>query len=101
MNWRNEEQYPDRTAAEAMIRVMGPAEDRSALLHDDGCRLLVQAIVRQAVEDHLHALWQSARFGPERLTETEVFFRSGYFRCLTGLNGEAVLRLIRKEADAE
>ena len=33
------------------------------------------------------------------LEETEAFFRSDYFRRLTGLSGEAVLRMIRKEME--
>ena len=98
MNWKNEEQYQDYTAAEAMFRVMGPVSDRSALLNDDGCRALVAAIVRQAVDDHIGALRSlPASRAAERIKETERFFRSEFFTRLTGLNGDTVLRLVRKE----
>ena len=33
----------------------------------------------------------------ERKEETERFFRSEFFTRLTGLNGDTVLRLVRKE----
>ena len=92
MNWKNEEQYPDFTAEEAMFRVMHPETEQARRLDDGGCLRLVEAIVRQAVEDHLNA---------KRTAETEAFFRSDYFRCLTGMNGETVIRLIRKEMSEE
>ena len=88
MIWKNGEQYADFTAGEAMFRVMGPVTDRSGSLDDGGCRLLVEAIIRQAVEDYARAEWAG---------EAEAFFRSEHFRVLTGLNGEAFLRLVWKE----
>ena len=102
MNWKNEEQYADYTAAEAMLRVMGPGSERADLLNDDGCRALVEAVVRQAVWDHMCALRRRhSRAAAERAGETERFFRSDYFTRLTGVNGEVILRLIRKEMKNE
>ena len=88
MNWKNEEQYPDYTAGEAMFSVMHPDTERAGMLDDEGCIRLAAAIIRQAMEDHLLA---------GRKAETEAFFRSGFFRRLTGMNGHTVLRLIREE----
>ena len=101
MNWKNEEQYPDQTAAEAMIRAMDTNRRNTDALDDEGCRLLMEAIVRQAVEDRLRALRRQDRAGLKRLRETESFFRSEYFRRLTGLDGRKILQLIRKEAEEE
>ena len=99
MNWKNEEQYADLTAAEAMLRVL---EDQSARLDDEGCRLLIEAIIRQAVEDHIDALRQlPASRAAGRVAETKRFFLSDYFRDLTGLDGKRILSLIRKEANGE
>ena len=65
---------------------------------DRGCRLLAQAIVRQAVLDHISALKRLPRASAaERLKETEAFFRSAYFRRLTGLSGARLIRLLRRE----
>ncbi len=100
MYWTNEEQYPDDTAAAAMIRVMTRSEDELDILDDDGCHLLINAVVRQAVEDHYHALRHLPDPGARRrLKETTAFFRSEYFFLLTGLNGRKILDLIRKEVD--
>lgn len=100
MYWYNEEQYPDDTARAAMIRVMVRSEDELDLLDDDGCHLLIQAVVRQAVEDHYHALLHLPDPDARRcLKETAAFFRSEYFYLLTGLDGRKILDLIRKEAD--
>ena len=103
MNWRNEEQYPDWTAAEAMSRVMVRRAGGPDDLDDDGCRSLVEAVVRLAVEDYARAL----RALPFRssaaalLKETAAFFRSEHFRRLTSLNGDALIRMIRKEVRKE
>ena len=102
MNWRNEEQYADYTAAEAMLRMLGPSAEESDRLDDEGCRLLIEAIVRQAVEDHVGALRDlPARRAACRLAETNRFFLSDYFRGLTGMDGKRILRLIRKEVNEE
>ena len=98
-SWRNAEYYPDHTAAEAIRRVMGRGRDISCGLNDENCCLLVQAIVRQAAEDYLSELKRaSGRTGDSAPSEAESFFRSAYFRRLTGLNGNVIIRLIRKEA---
>ena len=102
MNWKNGEQYEDYTAAEAMLRAMGTPDGRADRLDDGGCRLLVEAVVRQAVEDCLSALRRpSSCAARDRLRDTEGFFRSDYFRCLTGLDGNLILRMIRKEVNRE
>ncbi len=98
MNWNIEEQYPDNTAAQAMVRVL--VRDRDALdaLDDGGCVRLVGAIVRQAAEDYAAALrGLPDDIAARQLRETEAFFRSEYFRRLTSLNGDGILRRIRKE----
>lgn len=100
MIWYNEEQYPDTTAGEAMLRVMGHAPEVLEALDDDGCHLLIGAVIRRAVEDHYDALRQLLDPGAaRRARETAAFFRSEYFRLLTGLDGRKLLELIRKEAD--
>ena len=101
MNGRNEEQYPDFTAEAAMLRVMAGDPERTDVLDDEGCRLLIRAVVRQAVEDRFRALRHTGRVAERLREETEAFFRSAYFRRLTGMNGAEILRLIRKEADRE
>ena len=56
-------------------------------------------MVRQAADDHLRAARALPAPGAERtLRETTAFFRSDYFYRLTGIRGDAALRLIRKEA---
>ena len=100
MIWYNEEQYPDTTAAEAMLRVMGRGPDVPEALDDDGCHLLIGAVLRLAVEDHYNALRRLPDPGAvRRMKETAAFFSSEYFRLLTGLDGRKLLDLIRKEAE--
>ena len=88
MNWKNAEQYPDYTAGEAIFRIMRPVSERASLLDDEGCLLLMEAVIRQAVEDYGSARW---------MNEVESFFRSEYFRLMTGVKGDRFIRLIRKE----
>ena len=98
MNWKNEEQYPDYTAALAMLRTAARNPAESDAWDDECCWLLVEAIVRQAVEDHICALRRlPSPSAVKRLKDTETFFRSDYFRRLTNLSGEQILRLIREE----
>ena len=98
MLWKNEEQYSDYTAGEAMFRVLSRHPDDPGAGDDTGCRLLIAAVVRQAVEDHLRALRELPFRGAESaLEETTAFFMSDFFYRLTGLRGDAVLRLIRRE----
>ncbi len=88
MNWMNEEQYPDYTAEEAIFRIMCPVSERAALLDDKGCLLLIEAVIRQAVEDYGSAKW---------MNEVESFFRSEYFHLMTGVKGDRFILLMRKE----
>lgn len=99
MIWNNAEHYPDTTAAEAMIRVMYRSPEELDTLDDDGCHRLIGAVVRRAVEDHYNALKQLPDpAAARRAKETASFFRSEYFRLLTGLDGRKILELIRREA---
>ena len=100
MIWYNQEQYPDTTASEAILHVTGHGPEALEALDDDGSHQLIGAVIRLAVEDHYNALRQLPDPGAaRRAKETAAFFRSEYFRLLTGLDGRKLLELIRKEAD--
>ena len=73
-------------------------ERRRTELYDSGCSALIEAIVRRAAEDYLAALRQlPGRRAAARVRETSAFFRSDYFRRLTGTDGERMLQMIRRE----
>lgn len=73
-------------------------ERRRTELYDSGCIALIEAIVRHAAEDYLAALRQlPGRRAAARVRETSAFFRSDYFRRLTGTDGERMLQMIRRE----
>ena len=73
-------------------------ERRRTELYDSGCIALIEAIVRRAAEDYLAALRQlPGRRAAARVRETSAFFRSDYFRRLTGTDGERMLQMIRRE----
>lgn len=97
-DWVNLEQYPDPTAGEAMDRVLyGGADPLPA--DDAGIRRLAKAVTLQAARDYAAALRLPAekeKTARER-AELEAFFRSGFFRRLSGMNGEFVIRRIREE----
>ena len=100
MNWKNEEQYEDHTAARAMLRVMTRDPDELDALDDDGCLRLIIAVVRQAMEDHFLALRKLPDPAAVRLKkETEAFFRSEHCYLLTGIRGRKLLEMIGKEAE--
>ena len=102
MDYYNSEHYPDRTAAEAMQRVMSRREEDAFVLSEDGCLRLIEALVRRAVEDYLRACrCLPCRSALERIREIETFFLSERFRSLTGLDGGAILRMVRREAKKE
>ena len=101
MDWKNTEQYDDHTAAQAMLRVMAPPSREAEALDDEGCLLLVEALVRQAAEDYLLLMRRPGRYRhAERMQEIERFFLSNRFRRLTGMDGKAILRRIRREVSA-
>lgn len=52
---------------------------------------LANAIILMAVKDYRQTKCEST------LTEIERFFRSGWFRMLTNINGEQLIRELRKE----
>lgn len=67
-------------------------------MDDNGCRLLIEAVVRRAADDYLAAMRRRrSRKTAARMREAASFFRSDYFRSLTGTDGEQVLEMIRKE----
>ena len=103
MDWKNSEQFPDFTAGEAMSRVMLRDPEGADALDGGGCRLLADAVILQAVRDYaevLQARSRGSRFADRRL-ELEAFFRSDYFRLLSGMEGTRLMRIIRREVKAE
>lgn len=71
-------------------------------LSDSGCLSLIEAIVSQAARDYLHAAkGRNSRRRAARMREAAGFFRSAYFRRLTGTDGTYILKQIRKEAGLE
>ena len=102
MDYYNAERYPDRTAAEAMQHVMSHREEEVFVLSEEGCLQLIEALVRLAVEDYLRAhRCLPCRSARQRLLEIENFFLSDHFHSLTGLDGSAILRIVRREAKKE
>ena len=64
---------------------------------------LANAIVLQAVKDYRTAEWRVRRYAnakksQDRVRECERFFRSDWFRALTDINGEDLIRQLRSEA---
>ena len=102
MDYYNSEHYPDCTAAEAMRRVMSTREEEAFVLSEEGCLRLIEALVRLAVENYLRAhRCLPCRSARQRLLELETFFLSEHFRSLTGLDGCAILRIVKREAKKE
>ena len=74
-------------------------KNRNPEMFDSGCVRLIEAIVRQAAKDYLRAAkCRNSRRRAARMREAAGFFRSDYFRRLTGTDGEKILKRIRKEA---
>ncbi len=98
MSWLNAEMYPDPTAGEAMERTLREANPPAEELDDEGCALLTDALILQAARDYAEALRDLPHPGAARLARQEIerFFRSARFRRLTVLNGEQLIRKIRK-----
>lgn len=102
MDFYNAEHYPDSTAAEAIRRVTARNREKAEAAADEGCLRLIEAIIRQAVEDYARELRRlSGRPDSPQLKETEAFFRSEHFHRLSRLNGNRILRMIRKEMEKE
>ena len=97
--WFNQEQYPDPTAGEAIVRVLHPEPASPPALNEEGCLRLAEALVRLAAEDYLRA-WRClpCRSARKRIGEIEEFFLSEHFTGLTGLDGRAILRIVKREA---
>lgn len=73
-------------------------KNRTDEFYDSGCIALIEAVVKQAAKDYLQALRSlKSRKRAARIRETAGFFRSAYFRRLTGMNGNRLLEQIRKE----
>ena len=100
MDWKNAEQFPDFTAGEAVARAMIRDPERLEAVDDDGCRLLARAVVMQAITDYFRVLRRDAarpgRDPGRRQGELEDFFRSEYFFRLSRINGNMLMRRIRK-----
>ena len=102
MLWKNEEQYEDYTAGQAMFHVMVPDADRWDALDDEGCLRLTVAILRRAAADHAAALRRLPNPAAVCLKrETEAFFRSEFCRLLTGMRGKELLGILEKEMEEE
>lgn len=68
-------------------------------LYSEGSQHLIEAIVRQAAKDYLHAArLQPKKRGLPRMRETTAFFLSDYFLRLTGTRGDLILEKLKKEA---
>lgn len=70
------------------------------MIEENPIRKLADAIVLQAVEDYRLALGGKAVRGesPERvINDVEKFFRSDWFYMLTLLDGEILIKKLRKE----
>lgn len=75
-------------------------KSRSPEFYDSGCLSLIEAIVCQAARDYLLAAkCRNNRLRATRMREAAGFFRSAYFRRLTGTDGEYILKQIQKEAE--
>ena len=67
-------------------------------LSDEGVLNLVGAIVHAEVLDYEHA----CRSGNKSLmASNEKFFRSKYFHNLTGLDGQAIIDMVRRKVQKE
>ena len=94
----NSEHYEDLTAWEAMRHAEFPDYEEAAGLDGDGSLLLVEAVVRAAFSDYARAVRRPfSRRAAAQARDIERFFRSDYFRRLTGLRGEKLLQGFRKE----
>ena len=100
MAWINEEQYPDPTAGEAMDRVMRRGREDLDETDDGGIRLLAEAVAVAAAKDYVQLLRCASRSAAllREKKELEAFFASSWFRRISGVDGQAVLRRLRKEA---
>ena len=77
-------------------------KSRSPEFFDSGCISLIEAIVKQAARDYLLAArGRKSRRAAARMREAAGFFRSDYFRRLTGTDGDCILDRIRKEAEGK
>ena len=69
----------------------------------NGWEELASAIIMAAVKDYRRAMQRirrcsGAKMPMERIRECERFFRSEWFRTLTEIDGEALIRKLRREA---
>lgn len=72
---------------------------------DEGALDLLAGIIRRATQDWKNAkrslrrrpYADSAKVHEVMVKECEVFFRSRYFTGLTGINGEAFIRMLREQ----
>ena len=72
------------------------------MMADSGYRDLADAIILQAVTDYRRAHWKLGlcnhhKEALEIIMECEGFFRSRWFSILCGLDGEQLLRGLKRE----
>lgn len=88
-----------------VTRVEGYERIRPEGISTEGAQNLVEAIVKRAVEDWRVAAEAQKKAKADRANgrrlECERFFRSGYFFELTGLDGEALLKKLKKQEGIE
>lgn len=65
-------------------------------MNDDGYHNLCNAVIIQAIKDHRSAVRKNNKDEIERI---ERFFRSRYFSFYSDLDGEDVLRRLKKYED--
>ena len=64
--------------------------------------LVAHGIILQAAEDYREALKTPKRESSKNtIKECERFFRGEWYRVLTNLDGETLIRMLREEAETE
>lgn len=65
----------------------------------DAYEELANAIVLQAVKDYRDALKNNNKGAKITIREVEAFFRSDWYKVLTNIDGEMLIRELRKERE--
>ena len=67
---------------------------------EDGFERLAQAIILQAAKDYRGGLKRYKRTGRENddVRRGERFFKSDWFKMLSGVDGEYIIKKLREEA---
>ena len=69
---------------------------------EDGCRILIEAVILLAVSDYRRALRRLCRnsrdvYAAGTIRALERFFRGDYFALMTGLDPQALIERLRRE----